>query len=159
MKPSLLLTALAIAWVTTTAATPERVDDDTQTHALILAQPQEVTLLKDLSGPTPDGGLYFGSRFKVRLKVIRIEYGPDTIPKTLTLEMTATHKENLTSKRVIYVLLELDPNQKPRALYWDHPQSVACVPRNILDGTDIQKYFVSFHRMDDSDCTPIQLPP
>jgi hypothetical protein len=73
--------------------------------------------------------------------------------------MTATHKENLTPKRTIYALLELDANQKPRVLYWDHPQSVACVPTKILDGTDIKKYFISFHRIDDSDCLSVQPPP
>ncbi len=149
-----VLAALMLAWAA--AATTTWAQEDAQKHALILAAPRDVTLVKDLSGQTPDGGLYYGGRFKVTLKKIHVVWGPTTIPDNLTVELTAAHKENLTNKAVIFVLLALDAIQKPRVLSWGYTQTVACVPHNIVEGTDMEKYFVSLHRFDDNDCANVE---
>ncbi len=137
-------------------ATKTLAQDDAQVHTLVLAAPRDVTLIKDLSGKTSEGGLYYGGRFSVTLKKLSVVWGPATIPDLFTVEVTAAHKENLTSKAVIYALLELDTHQNIRVLSWGHTQTVACVPHTIVEGTDMEKYFVGLHRFDDSDCTNVE---
>jgi hypothetical protein len=75
MRTVILAAALILACAVAAAAAPIRAEDDAQMHAPILAKPRDVTLLKDLSGETPGGGIYFGGRYKVTLKKIRVVWG------------------------------------------------------------------------------------
>lgn len=85
--------------------------------------------------------------------------GASPVPRTLTVEMPAAEEGILRPRHWLAVLLELDEHHKPRVLSWEVTREIACVPHDLLAGTELAQQTFELHDPgNEEDCTTIALP-
>lgn len=120
-------------------------------RVLIVGEPHNIQLIRDISHLQPDGNIYTANLYRVTLKKVRVVIGSRSIPRSLTIEITAVHKEFIEMNKEIAVLWDVDKSGAGKAVFWQAPQTVVCFDSGLIKGTSVEQGF-GFHRTDASDC-------
>jgi hypothetical protein len=110
-------------------------------YALVLAAPSSVTESKKKE---IGDEIFIGSAFEVNLEKIDVIYG-EMDDRTIRVVLLASHKESISRKREIYVLLKTDEGY-PKAISWGVPESVACFDKKKLDSRIANDFFLHDYR-------------
>ena len=108
-------------------------------YALISASPRIVRSAVDDSGGS-DVELPYAGEFYVRLKKIEVIYGSFD-KKTVDVKLTASHREAISSKRRIYVLLKISGGVVS-SVSWGVPSRIVCFPREMISDKKIAGDFI-----------------
>ncbi len=57
------------------------------------------------------------------------------------MKIFASHKESVTSEKEIYFLVETHDNGELKVLHWGVPRSIACIPKDLVEGSEVEKSF------------------
>ena len=124
-------------------------------QALILGQPTSVQLLPSvLNVGETSGEIRIGDLYKVEIDVTQVIYGKFD-HKTAVVELVASHAGSISSKDLIFVLIEVKDGDVI-AMYWGVPQSIACVPREVITAAGVERDFKMLNAHTNELCTNTQ---
>jgi hypothetical protein len=120
-----------------------------ESRALALAVPVSAKIVSEsdlASGVSPN------QVFEVRLKNIDPIHGAIS-EKTADVILLATSKEAILSRGKIFVFVSTTSAHKIRSvLYWGELNVIACVPKQIVDGTAEKDDFSTYTARPDASC-------
>ncbi len=97
-------------------------------HALVVAKPLKVEFKKNLSSKSE---VYAGEMFIVRLKTLEVIKGKLN-KKVFTVDLFASHKKALQSKKKLYILIE-KTGESLKGVSWTVERTVVCFPRGSIE--------------------------
>ncbi len=128
MKTAFLL--ITIIFVSSGSA----LSDDDSSSLLIVARAlssKYVMLEGDLPEKKKDGHVYMGVVYRTKLKILDVISGHEK-RKKITVDLIASHKENLFNKGEIVVLLVPNEQEGYDAIGWDYLKKYACLPAKLI---------------------------
>jgi len=155
MRNHLLFATILLA-VTSFTSSSNAAESPEGIRVLVIATPRHVTFERDLSGMSTSTELIVANLYLVKLRIVRVVLGSLPGVQSLDVEMTADPHRSISSYHEIYVLLELQQRGNPRVLYWGVPETVACIPYELVKGTDMEADFARMHTLNDMGCSPVQ---
>ena len=119
-------------------------------YAMVLGKPVSVVFASEFSSPDSDQ-LVIGDWYRVDLDELTLIHG-QFADKQVSVRLLASHRESIASQAKIYVLLDLT-GDKPEALYWGVPRSIACFPRKLIETKKIVQDFTVLSERTNELCT------
>lgn len=105
-------------------------------HILVLAQPISVGKGIDISTSSE---VYVGMMFPVKFNVVDVVEG-NIKSGSYEVNLFASHREVLTTKQRLYILLEKDGSGF-KALSWTEEMRIACFPKSSVEGKAFENDF------------------
>lgn len=118
-------------------------------RALVLAVPVDAQAIGD-SQTNP--GMNWNQGFRVKLRDIAAIHGEVSM-KSAEVVLSATEREVIFAHKPIFLFVSTDGAHRIQSvLYWGNLDSIACVPKNILDRMDEGADFSSYGSRQDAKC-------
>jgi hypothetical protein len=117
---------MTAAFFLPTIASSKDVIEKKTNRIFVVGRPTSVTLIKDLSGETPEGEIFFAQLYKVRIRNIRVLFGEYDFDE-VAMEIQAGNRSYLNVGSIV-VLFEMQGDGKPKCLHWARPVELACIP-------------------------------
>lgn len=126
-------------------------DPEWNGYALIAAKPLSADVKVNLSTASE---VYAGEMYQVKLKVLDVVYG-GLDKKIFNVDLFASHKEIITSKKKIYVLVEKGENAL-RGVSWATDRKIACFPVAAVKNQVVSEKFKILDAYTKSSCIAIE---